>query len=141
MYIKQRNLVALICATAFGLSAVMARAQDPAAAPPAAGAPPPSAPAQRSAADLEKLVAPIALYPDPLIAIVLPASVYPLDIVQAARFVKNTNNISKLDQQPWDDSVKAVARIPELISKLDSEITWTSDLGQAFLNQEKEVMD
>jgi hypothetical protein len=110
-------------------------------ASPSVPTPPPSAPAQRSAADLEKLVAPVALYPDPLIAIVLPAAVYPLEIVQAARFVKNTNNIAKLDQQPWDDNVKAVARIPELISKLDSDIAWTSDLGQAFLNQPKEVMD
>ena len=64
-------------------------------APASTPAPPPSAPAQRSAADLEKLVAPIALYPDPLIATILPASVYPLEIVQAARFVANTNNLAE----------------------------------------------
>ena len=74
-----------------------------AAAPAATPAPPPAAPPKRSAADLEKLVAPIALYPDPLIATILPASVYPLEIVQAARFVANTNNLAKLDEQPWDD--------------------------------------
>src|SRR5678809_150611 len=64
---------------------------------------PPSAPPSRTAADLEKLVAPIALYPDPLIASLLPASAYPLEIVQAARFVKDANNLSKLDEQPWDE--------------------------------------
>ena len=106
-----------------------------------AGVPPPAAPAKRSNADLEKLVAPIALYPDPLIASVLPASAYPLEIVQAARFVKDTNNIAKIDSQPWDDNVKAVARLPDVISQMDLNIGWTSDLGDAFINQPKEVMD
>src|SRR5436190_16633745 len=87
---------------------------------------PAAAPAQRSAADLEKLVGPIALYPDPLIATILPASVYPLEIVEAARFVKDTNNIAKLDQQTWDDNVKAVARIPDAINKMNDDIAWTS---------------
>jgi hypothetical protein len=109
--------------------------------PAAEPAPPPAAPAKRSAADLEKLVAPIALYPDPLIATVLPASVYPLEIAQAARFVADTNNLAKLDEQPWDDNVKAIARIPEVIKKMNDELTWTIELGEAFLAQDKEVMD
>ncbi len=111
------------------------------AAPNATGTPPPSAPAQRSDADLDKLVAPIALYPDPLIATVLPASAYPLEIVQAARFVQDTNNISKLDTQKWDDNVKAVARFPEVIKQMNDNIEWTSDLGDAFINQAKGVTD
>src|SRR5690349_1250151 len=82
-------------------------------------APPPSAPPKRSDAELQKLVEPIALHPDPLIAVILPASAYPLEIVQAARFLKDTNNISKVDDQPWDDNVKAVAKFPELIAKMD----------------------
>ena len=110
-------------------------------APAATPAPPPSAPAQRSAADLEKLVAPIALYPDPLIATILPASVYPLEIVQAARFVANTNNLAKLDAQPWDDNVKAVARVPAVIQKMNDDLSWTMELGEAFLAQDKDVMD
>ena len=110
-------------------------------APTSTPAPPPSAPARRSAADLEKLVAPIALYPDPLIATMLPASVYPLEIVQAARFVANTNNLANLDAQPWDDNVKAVARIPEAIKKLNDDLPWTIELGEAFLAQDKDVMD
>jgi len=60
---------------------------------------------------------PIALHPDPLISIILPAAVYPVELVMAARFVKDTNNIAKLDTQPWDENVKAVARFPELIAK------------------------
>src|SRR4249920_44754 len=85
------------------LAASAADPQAPATPQPAAPspdpAPPPAAPVKRSAADLEKLVAPIALYPDPLLATLLPASAYPLEIVQAARFVKDTNNIAKLDTQ------------------------------------------
>src|SRR4051812_21458990 len=93
----------------------------PAESPPAlqasAPTPPPSAPAKKSAAELEKLAMPIALHPDPLIAVLLPASVYPVEVVIAARFVKDTNNLAKLDSQPWDDSVKALAKFPELLTK------------------------
>jgi hypothetical protein len=102
---------------------------------------PPSAPAKRSAAELEKLAMPIALHPDPLISVILPASVFPVEIVVAARFVKDTNNISNVDAQPWDDSVKAVAKFPELIAKMDADLEWTIALGQAFLEQRKELMD
>jgi hypothetical protein len=104
-------------------------------------APPPAAPAKRSAAELEKLVAPIALYPDPLIATILPASVYPLEIVQAARFVADTNNLARLDGQPWDANVKAVARVPQVIQQLNDDLSWTMELGEAFLAQDKDVMD
>jgi Protein of unknown function (DUF3300) len=136
-------LLALLVSVSSGFEFPTARAQEP--APPAGAspeaAPPPSAPALRSAAELEKLAMPIALHPDPLIAVVLPASVYPVEIVQAARFVKNTNNISKVDEQPWDDSVKAVAKFPDMIAKMDADLGWTVALGQAFLDQPKELMD
>jgi hypothetical protein len=91
-------------------------------APAVNPSPPPSAPPKKSAAELEKLAEPIALHPDPLIAVILPAAAYPLEIVQAARFVKDTNNIAKLDSQPWDDNVKAVARFPEVIGKMDADL-------------------
>jgi hypothetical protein len=113
-----------------------------AAAPPAANpSAPPAAPTKRSQADLEKLVAPIALYPDSLIATLLPASAYPLEVVEAARFVKDTNNISKVDTQNWDDNVKAIAHFPEVINQMNDNLSWTSDLGDAFINQPKEIMD
>src|ERR1022692_4903363 len=104
----------------------------------ASPAPPPSAPAQRSAADLEKLVAPMALYPDPLIAVMLPASAYPVEVVQAARFVADTNNLAKLDDQPWDPNVKAVARFPAVIQKMSDELGWTVELGQPFSHTPRE---
>ena len=116
-------------------------ATPPSPAPAVTPAPPPAAPARRSAADLEKLVAPIALYPDPLIATILPASVYPLEIVQAARFVADTNNLARLDAQPWDANVKAVARVPEVIKKMNADLSWTMELGEAFLAQDKDLMD
>src|SRR5215471_17580715 len=102
---------------------------------------PPSAPPQRSEADLEKLVAPIALYPDPLLATLLPASAYPVEIVQAARFVKDTNNISKVDSQPWSQSVKALCHFPDVLQKMNDDLSWTSDLGEAFVQDQKSVMN
>jgi hypothetical protein len=115
--------------------------QAPVDPPAAAPAPPPAAPAARSATELETLVAPIALYPDPLIATILPASVYPLEIVQAARFVADTNNLANLDAQPWDPNVKTVARMPAVIQKMNDDLSWTMALGEAFLAQDKELMD
>jgi hypothetical protein len=117
------------------------QAAAPSLAPAAAPAPPPSAPAKLAASELEKLAMPIALHPDALISVILPASVYPVEIVQAARFVKDTNNIPKVDEQPWDANVKAVAKFPELIAKMDADLGWTVKLGQAFLDQPKELMD
>jgi len=134
-------LIAFLC---FALAGGMALGQA-APATTASGAtaiPPPSAGAKRSAADLEKLAQPIALHPDPLIAMILPAAAYPLEIVQAARFVKeSTNNVARVDDQPWDENVKGVAKFPELIAKMDKDLRWTMDLGQAFVDQPKELMD
>ncbi|HMO66178.1 MAG TPA: DUF3300 domain-containing protein, partial [Verrucomicrobiota bacterium] len=113
----------------------------PVSAPVRAAATPPSSAATRSAAELEKLVEPIALHPDPLIAVILPASAYPLEIVQASRFVKDTNNLPKVDAQPWDANVKAVAKFPSLIAKMDADLTWTTELGEAFVDQPKDLMD
>jgi uncharacterized membrane protein YgcG len=133
------NKTLVVPALAFALISASANAQPD--APPVAPAPPPSAPAQRSAADLEKLAAPIALYPDALIATILPAAAYPLEIVQAARFVADTNNLAKLDTQPWDENVKAVAAVPAAIQKLNDDLPWTISLGEAFIAQPKELMD
>src|SRR5262252_5903983 len=109
MKIVKAGLLAILAVLA---SAVFTYAQTAPAADANASAPP-SAPPQRSEADLEKLVGPIALYPDPLLATLLPASAYPLEIVQCARFIKDTNNIAKLDSQPWDSNVKALAQFPD----------------------------
>ncbi len=116
-------------------------APTPQVAAAATPVPPPAAAAKRSAAELEKLAMPIALHPDPLISIILPAAVYPVEIVLAARFVQDTNNVSKVDAQPWEENVKAVAKFPELVAKMNADLDWTVALGQAFLDQRKELMD
>ncbi|MBN2506777.1 MAG: DUF3300 domain-containing protein [Verrucomicrobia bacterium] len=123
-------------------TAVVAVVADPAASPaPAPAAVSGARSRRRTAGDLEKLLAPIALYPDPLLAAVLTASAYPLEVVQAARFVKDTNNLAKLEEQPWDENVKTVARFSTVIEKMSQELAWTVDVGQAFVAQQMDVMD
>jgi hypothetical protein len=125
-------------------AAVVAALAGPAITPrswAAESAPLSSAAPQRSAADLENLAAPMALYPDPLIAVMLPAAGYPVEVVQAARFVSNPGNLASLDDQPWDVNVKAVARFPSVIQKMNDDLSWTIDLGQAFVEQPLELMD
>ena len=139
---KFRAMIALSSVIALPISAYpQAPAPVQPVAPPATPVPPPSSPAKLSVAELEKLLMPIALYPDALLATMLPASVYPLEIVQAARFLQDTNNASKIDQQSWDDTVKAVARIPAALKKMNDDLPWTIQLGEVFLNQDKDVMD
>ena len=115
---------------------------------PAAGAAPAAAKSPVKSADqLNSLVAPIALYPDPLLAQVLAASTYPLEIVQAARWLKENakltgENLTKAAaKQPWDPSVSALVAFPDALKMLDTNIQWTQELGNAFLDQQSEVMD
>jgi hypothetical protein len=90
-------------------------------------------------AELEKLLAPIALYPDALLAQVLPASAYPVQLVQAQRWLdKNkaaaaNSDFSGADAQTWDPSVKALLRFPTVIRKLSDDLDWTTDLAAARL--------
>ncbi|MFA6290314.1 MAG: DUF3300 domain-containing protein [Victivallales bacterium] len=108
-----------------------------------------AAPAQKkfSGAQLEQLVAPIALYPDSLLAQVLAASTYPVDIVEAARWVKHNPDLSQDDfkneikNKTWDPSVKGLVFFPQLLAKMNDNLDWTTDLGNAFLSQQKDVMD
>lgn len=90
--------------------------------------------------ELEQLVGPIALYPDPMIAQILPASTYPLDIVKAARMLRAGATPFQTDAQDWDPSVKAVAHYPGVIDMMDTSIDWTQQLGQAFMAQPDDVM-
>jgi hypothetical protein len=97
--------------------------------------------------ELEKLLAPIALYPDPLLAQLLPASAYPVQIVQAQRWLdKNqalvaSNDYSGIDNQNWDPAVKALARFPDVIKMMSADLDWTTDLGDAQVNQPQDVAD
>jgi hypothetical protein len=104
---------------------------------------PPPMPAYQplSQAQLDDLLGPIALYPDPLMAQILPASTFPTDIVLADRYVSGGGDPGQIDQQPWDASVQALARYPNVLKWMDENLAWTTELGQAFLNQQQDVMD
>jgi hypothetical protein len=96
---------------------------------------------------LDSLVAPIALYPDPLLANVLAASTYPLEIIQLQQWMaKNTNLKDKsladaVAKQPWDPSVQSLAAVPDALQRMGGNIQWTTDLGNAFISQQSDVMD
>ncbi len=94
-----------------------------------------------SQAELEELVGPIALYPDDLLAIVLPASAYPLQIVEAARFLEALKDDPTLQPDPdWDDSVVALTNYPEVIELLNKDLDWTWRLGEAVVAQQADVV-
>ena len=94
-----------------------------------------------SAADLDELVGPIALYPDDLLAIVLPASTYPLEIVQAARFLESAKLDSSLKpDEEWDDSIVALLNYPDVLTMMDEDIDWTWRLGEAVVEQQASVI-
>jgi hypothetical protein len=91
---------------------------------------------------LEELVGPIALYPDELVAVTLPASTFPLQIVQAARFLEKHKKDSKLKpDEAWDSSVLGLVNYPEVITKMNADLDWTERLGDAVVNQQDDVMD
>lgn len=100
----------------------------------------PAAPPLSEAA-LDQLLSPIALYPDALIAQVLPASTYPLDIVRAARSVRAGATPADLDVQDLDPSVRAVAHYPTVLEMMDTSIQWTQQLGEAFMAQPADVLE
>jgi hypothetical protein len=103
--------------------------------------------AQQTPEELQRLVAPIALYPDSLVAQVLAASTFPEQVVEADRWVQANPDLKgadlgkAVDQQPWDPSVKALAAFPSVLGNMDKNLSWTSSLGDAYYNQQQDVMD
>jgi len=89
---------------------------------------------------LDNLLAPIALYPDPLLAQVLVAATFPDQIDEAARFVRDDRNADHVDGLPWDVSVKAVAHYPTVLAMMADTLDWTTALGEAYANQSTDVM-
>jgi uncharacterized membrane protein YgcG len=89
---------------------------------------------------LDNLLAPIALYPDPLLAQILLAATFPDQVDEAARFVRGGANPDDIDTQPWDVSVKAVAHYPTVLYMMADGLDWTTALGQAYVNQAADVM-
>ena len=102
---------------------------------------------QQSPQELQQLVAPIALYPDALIAQILAASTYPTQIVEADRWIESHSDLKgeklakEVDKQPWDPSVKALAQFPSVLENMDKNLSWTSSLGDAYANDPQGVTD
>src|SRR5438874_10047401 len=96
---------------------------------------------------LDALVAPIAVYPDQLLSQTLVASTYPLEIIQLQQWLEKNKNLkdkalaSAVQKQNWDPSIQAMAAFPDVVKRLADDIQWTTDLGNAFLAQESDVMD
>ena len=124
-----------------GLQIAVAHAQT--AAPPASAQPQQLLKAE----ELDQLVAPIALYPDTLLAEVLMASTYPLEVVQADRWATENKALkadplkAAVDKQSWDDSVKSLAATPSVLAMMSAKLDWTQKLGDAVLAQQPDVMD
>jgi len=148
------RLTAVMCAALLVPGDVSLRAQQPAPQPASAQASAPGAPAPdaepakvRTPEELDSLVAPIALYPDSLLAQVLAASTYPLEIVQCRRWLDQNQKLKgealakAVEKQPWDPSVQGLVTFPDVLKRLDEGLQWTTDLGNAFLEQPSEVMD
>lgn len=96
---------------------------------------------------LDSLVAPIALYPDPMLAQVLVASTYPLEIIQLQQWLAKNKNLKDkaladaVQKQPWDPSIQGLAAMPDVVKRLADDIQWATDLGNAFLAQQSDVME
>jgi hypothetical protein len=143
----QSNIRIVVLAALLGLQPAWAQQPPPA---PSAGAPAAGAPAAPAAAvpqqELDKLLAPIALYPDALIAQILMASTYPLEVVEAARWSKANPNVKDkaleeaMLKQPWDPAVKSLTSVPQVLSLMDQNLSWTQKLGDAFLADQKAVL-
>ena len=107
--------------------------------------PPPHAP--QTPDQLQQLVAPIALYPDSLVAQILAASTFPEQVVEAERWLQAHQDLKgaalgqAVDQQPWDPSVKALTAFPSVLGNMDKNLSWTSSLGDVYYNQQQDVMD
>ena len=125
-------------------------AQAPDASNPSPDASPQAKPAPQqvlSPEQLDNLVAPIALYPDPLLSQILVASTYPLEVVEAQQWLQRNPNlhgqelVDAAKQQRWDPSIQALVAVPDALEKLNQDVRWTADLGNAFLAQQAQLMD
>jgi Protein of unknown function (DUF3300) len=139
-----RSLVVILCAVALVTGDTLAYVTLPL---PTWQSSPPGQASKIPPDQLDSLVAPIALYPDPLLAQTLAASTYPLEIIQLQQWLaKNPSLKDKaladaVAKQPWDPSVQAMAGLPDVVKRLADDIQWTADLGNAFLAQQSDVME
>jgi hypothetical protein len=137
-----------VCALSFlpamATSGTLSSAQEQA---PAQGAAQQQEAPKIPADQLDSLVAPIALYPDPLLAQVLAASTYPLELIQLGQWLEKHKDLKDkaltdaVQKENWDPSVQAMAPLPDVVKRLTDDVQWTTDLGNAFLAQQSDVMD
>lgn len=139
-----RNFVTILCVIPLiGNTAIYSQSTQQSASSTTAQETAPTIPPEQ----LDALVAPIALYPDPMLAQTLAASTYPLELVQLQQWLEKNPNLKDKEladavaKQPWDPSIQCMAGLPEVVKRLADDIQWTTDLGNAFLAQQKDVMD
>ena len=146
---KLRLVVAILCAAALipGDTLAFASQQKTPSSSSSSSSASASQASKIPADQLDSLVAPIALYPDPLLAQALAAATYPLEIIQLQQWLEKNKNLKDkaladaAAKQPWDPSVQALAALPEVVKRLADDIQWTADLGNAFLAQQADLMD
>src|SRR5215470_16769789 len=137
-----RNCTALLCALLLAPGEAVLSAHSQTAAPSTQ-----TAAAKIPPDQLDSLVAPIALYPDPLLAQTLAASTYPLEIIQLQQWLEKNKNLKDkaladaAAKEPWDPSIQGLAALPDVVKRLADDIRWTTDLGNAFLAQQADVME
>src|SRR5271155_1429514 len=143
--IRKTFVVLLSCVFAATSSHILYGFQDSGAVPAAnTGSPTEGAPLSPS--ELQSLVAPIALYPDALVAQILTASTFPDQVAIAEYWLEQNKSLTgsalmqAVDTQSWDPSVKALTQFPSVLANLAHNLTWTSSLGEAFHNQQSDVM-
>jgi hypothetical protein len=159
MHIYLRRTAAIVMVLSILAGSLAAHAQEltaiPPPLPPDQEAPPPNAAPQGavsqapsySQGQIDQLLAPIALYPDQLVGQILMASTYPLEVVEAQRWLQDPNNAAlkgddlanAMEQQPWDPSVKSLTAFPQVLNMMNGNLQWTEQLGDAFLAQQPAV--
>jgi uncharacterized membrane protein YgcG len=143
-HLRRQLFVSLVALTFAAGPQNLSAGQDPQAPPQDAQQPPYT---QQTPEQLQQLVAPIALYPDSLVAQILAASTFPTEVVEADRWLQSHPDLKgdalgqAVDQQPWDPSVKALSAFPSVLGNMDKNLSWTSSLGDAYYNQQQDVMD
>jgi hypothetical protein len=142
-----KRMVALLLSGSLVLATAAPGFADQAAQSPGQAAPPPPAQdAKQTPEQLQQLVAPIALYPDALVAQILAAATYPDEIGEAERWMQQNSKLKgkkladAVDKQYWDPSVKALVQFPSVLANMDKNLAWTSSLGEAYVNQQPDVM-
>ena len=143
---RKSQVRAVVCSALLIVPAVPTFAWQIPASPPAQSASPQTQGPQLPADQLDSLVAPVALYPDPILGQVLVASTYPLEIAEASQWMSQNSSLSgqtlidAAAKQSWDASVQALVSMPDVLHRLATDIRWTTDLGDAFLAQQQDVM-